>query len=134
VASEPYDYLRDGYKVGEYGFLTVGMEGTVTALGKPDWIEIEGTRLPLKFGTPGVVHLSMLPPTDEAEDAESDDMYDYDAAMAIENTIAAIDRLTGADPEADHGLADDLLLSLLPDGVADAYRRLVDRIRWWGAA
>lgn len=130
-----YDYLRNGFKVGEKGYLTCGIEGTVTGFEKGQWVEIEGTRLPLRFDTPGVVHLSMLPADDVIDDYDEEGCDAcYDLNEKVEDAIATMDRLTGADPERDHGIADDLLLSLVPPNVRDAYHRLTDRARWWGAA
>src|SRR5690554_1180466 len=50
------------------------------------------------------------------------------------NVVDQLDALDVDDPEAAHGEADELLLSLVPAEVADAYRRVVKRADWWAAA
>lgn len=56
-----------------------------------------------------------------------------DPARAVEvlNVIAEHD---ARDPEVAHGLADDVLLAVVPDEVADAYRRVISRAKWRAAA
>lgn len=50
------------------------------------------------------------------------------------HVVDQLDALDADDPEAAHGKADELLLSLVPAEVADAYRRVVKRADWWAAA
>ena len=45
-----------------------------------------------------------------------------------------IDGLDASDPEAAHGNADDILLANVEPVIAEAYRRLIDRCRWWATA
>lgn len=50
----------------------------------------------------------------------------------VQRAVELLDSFDGnEDPEADHGNADNVLLSMVPSDVADAYRRLVNRARWW---
>jgi len=51
-----------------------------------------------------------------------------------DEAIAALDAISGQEPEGDHGYADEILLDQVEPAVADAYRRLVDRARWWATA
>lgn len=53
---------------------------------------------------------------------------------AIDGAVSRISGMTGDDPERDHGIADDILLALVPRDVKDAYEALVERAAWWGAA
>ncbi len=49
--------------------------------------------------------------------------------------IARLDALTGdGDIERDHSEADDILLASVDPLIATAYRRLVERSRWWACA
>ena len=49
--------------------------------------------------------------------------------------VAKLDAIDGGrDPEGAHGEADKILLRMVPPEVAAAYRRLVDRARWWATA
>lgn len=50
------------------------------------------------------------------------------------HVVDQLDALDVDDPEAAHSKADELLLSLVPAEVADAYRRVVKRADWWAAA
>jgi hypothetical protein len=55
--------------------------------------------------------------------------------MTTAEAVAALDALTGADPEADHDAADAVLLAMVPAKVREAYERLVfDRADWWATA
>ena len=47
--------------------------------------------------------------------------------------VAALDALN-SDSEANHGLADYILLNAVHPAVADAYRRLQDRSEFWATA
>jgi len=50
----------------------------------------------------------------------------------VDEALAALDAIDGdRDPEGAHAEADRVLLSAVPPKVADAYRRLVERNRWW---
>lgn len=57
-------------------------------------------------------------------------MSETNAAFAAEQ----IDRLDAEDPEEAHSNADDILLANVDPIIAAAYRRLVDRCRWWATA
>lgn len=48
--------------------------------------------------------------------------------------VAQFDAISGDDPEAAHGRADDLLLTAVPDEVRTAYTRVADRCSWWAVA
>lgn len=48
-----------------------------------------------------------------------------------EEAVAALNALTGEDPEADHAKAELILLSVVPAEVLEAHRRLIARSRWW---
>lgn len=56
----------------------------------------------------------------------------------IDHIVEKMDGISGQDPDADHGYADNLLLEALRvagrGDVADAYERLVERARWWATA
>ncbi len=61
-----------GYKVDDYGQITVAIGGAVTAVGD-GWVEIEGQRMPTRLGPgPAVRHISMDLPnvTDSCESCE----------------------------------------------------------------
>lgn len=45
--------------------------------------------------------------------------------------VAAIDSLTGDDPEADHGAVEEMLLDHAGPEIRAAVDRLVDRAGWW---
>lgn len=52
--------------------------------------------------------------------------------MTPEEAVAKLDALDGRDPENDHGLADIILLQLVPAEVRDAVLRAEDRAGgWW---
>ena len=48
--------------------------------------------------------------------------------------VAALDAISGGDPDGDHGEADRILLSHVHPDVRAAYERLVDRAEWWATA
>lgn len=48
--------------------------------------------------------------------------------------IRALDAIDASDPEAAHGLADELLLGYVSPDVRLAYMRVIDRCKWWGTA
>jgi hypothetical protein len=49
--------------------------------------------------------------------------------------IVKLDKLSGQDPETDHGEADDILLELVHPDVKAAYERLAkSRAIWWVTA
>jgi hypothetical protein len=48
--------------------------------------------------------------------------------------VFCLDTISADDPEAAHGRADDILLAAVPVEVREAYKRVVDRCPWWGAA
>lgn len=48
--------------------------------------------------------------------------------------VEAIDALNGDDPEAVHGVIDELLLDLVPDPVSEAVQRAISRCDWWATA
>ncbi|HVJ71631.1 MAG TPA: hypothetical protein VM531_09025 [Sphingomicrobium sp.] len=48
--------------------------------------------------------------------------------------VKRLDALTGGDPEAAHGAADEILLETVPEEVKKAYDRLVARCGWWACA
>jgi hypothetical protein len=56
----------------------------------------------------------------------------------IEKLVAELDAIyqPGAtyDPEGAHGWADEVLLRAVPQEVADAYQRVVERCEWWAHA
>lgn len=58
-----------------------------------------------------------------------------------ERAVAALDALTGEDPESDHNAADWVLLRMVPPEVREAYERLAGsrgdgtgRASWWATA
>lgn len=54
------------------------------------------------------------------------------SAEKVRRAVELLDSFDGQiDPEADHGNAELVLLSVVPEEVADAYRRLIARARWW---
>lgn len=54
--------------------------------------------------------------------------------LAQQKAIKLLNALDGRDPERMHSEADDIIISILPDEVSDAYNRLVERTgRWWFA-
>lgn len=54
--------------------------------------------------------------------------------MTEEEVIAALNSLTGHDPEVDHARADELLLKIVSPAVRDAYEAAEDRAgAWWYA-
>ena len=53
---------------------------------------------------------------------------------AAADAVAALDVLSGDDPEDAHSKADDILLALVPDEISAAYRRLQSRCGWWATA
>ena len=55
-------------------------------------------------------------------------------AREVELVVKEFDALDVKDPEKAHSQADDLLLALVPADVREAYQRVVERARWWGAA
>lgn len=56
------------------------------------------------------------------------------SAKTPDDAVAALDALDVSDPEAAHGAADEILLSVAPDIVRMAYQRLVARCPWWASA
>jgi len=54
--------------------------------------------------------------------------------MTAEDAVAALDALSGDDPDSAHGAADTILLTVVPDEVRAAYERLQDRCVWWATA
>jgi hypothetical protein len=54
--------------------------------------------------------------------------------VTIDEAVEKLDAINASDPEAAHGIADEILLSLLPLEVNQAYTRLVQRCRWWASA
>lgn len=54
--------------------------------------------------------------------------------MTDVEAIAALDALINYDPEAAHGQADKILLSVVSEEVAAAYARVVERSNWWACA
>lgn len=76
------------------------------------------------------------PPHRDADGAEwgmpdPDEDFEPDYAAAVE----ALDAIDGdSDPEDAHGKADAALLAAVPPSVAAAYKRLVERARWWAGA
>ena len=55
--------------------------------------------------------------------------------MKVDDAVKALDDIDGqGDPEGAHGEADEILLKSVPAPVAEAYKRLVDRARWWARA
>lgn len=51
-----------------------------------------------------------------------------------EELVAAIDAVSGDDPEAAHGALDDLLLEQMSVEVRLAAMRLMSRCSWWACA
>lgn len=49
------------------------------------------------------------------------------------DAVEELGSLDGADQEVAHGRADEILLSCVPEDVADAYRAARDRIGFWYA-
>ena len=56
------------------------------------------------------------------------------SATEIYAAILALDAIDGGDPEAAHGEADHIILSLVPIEVRNAYERLTVRCDWWATA
>jgi hypothetical protein len=54
--------------------------------------------------------------------------------LHVTDAVRMLDALTGADPERDHGQADEILLASVPAEVREAYLRLTGRASWWAAA
>lgn len=54
--------------------------------------------------------------------------------MTKAEAVAALEAISGGEPEADHGDADGILLAVVPPEVAAAYRALMDRSPWWATA
>jgi hypothetical protein len=52
----------------------------------------------------------------------------------IEDIVSELDAIDCTDPERAHSEADDLLLAVAPVEVVDAYKRLVERAKWWAAS
>lgn len=48
--------------------------------------------------------------------------------------VQALDDMPAGDAEGAHGMADDILLSLVHPEVRAAYERVKDRAPWWAAA
>ena len=48
--------------------------------------------------------------------------------------VDLLDNLDVTDPEWAHGVADELLLDLVPDPVSEAVERVVRRADWWAGA
>jgi len=48
--------------------------------------------------------------------------------------LAVIGERHQRDPEQAHALADDVLLAYVPDEVCTAYKLVVAKCAWWGAA
>ena len=48
--------------------------------------------------------------------------------------VRELDAMTGEDPEAEHGRADEILLAAAPADVAGAYRRAAERSPWWATS
>lgn len=58
--------------------------------------------------------------------------------MTVEQAVALLDSVdedrADSDPEQWHEEADRVLLAMVPEPVAAAYRRLVERSPWWATA
>lgn len=52
----------------------------------------------------------------------------------VSEAVAALDAVSGDDPEHAHAEADDIIEAMLPDEVREAYRRVGARCRWWAFA
>lgn len=50
---------------------------------------------------------------------------------AAADLVQALNAIDASDPERAHGQADEILLAAVHAEVAAAYRRLIDRARWW---
>ena len=61
---------------------------------------------------------------------------DDDSVATIDGgeAVRRLDAISGQEPDGDHGEADEILLSVVPAEVREAYERLVDRARWWATA
>jgi hypothetical protein len=59
-----------------------------------------------------------------------------DAGLALtpEEAVKKLRAMKGDDPEVEHEAADDVLLRVVPEAVATAYRRLKARARFWGCS
>ncbi len=54
---------------------------------------------------------------------------------AVDAAVAALDAIDPReDPEKSHSDAEEILISLVPHEVAEAYRRLAERAPWWATA
>ena len=62
-------------------------------------------------------------------------MADAGGTVTDDEAVALLDLLNGGDPEAEHGEADRILLSLVSERVREAVQRAQDRSRsgWWWA-
>lgn len=56
------------------------------------------------------------------------------AEVMVADAVAAHDAMTGADPESDHSMSDEILASFAPPEVVAARQRLYDRCAWWACA
>lgn len=74
-----------------------------------------------------------LNPGDYCKQPESDHV--PVAAATAPRAVQQLERVEGnVDPERAHAEADELLLSLVPREVREAYERLATRSRWWAGA
>ena len=57
-----------------------------------------------------------------------------DSKMTAAEAVAALNALTGNDPESVHSDADEILLAAVPRSVRMAYEGLKDRASFWAFA
>jgi hypothetical protein len=54
--------------------------------------------------------------------------------MTVDEAVAALDAITGADPEGAHATADGIVSAFAPEAVQAALERLIERSDgWWYA-
>ena len=59
---------------------------------------------------------------------------DAGLTLTADEAVKLLRGITGQDPDADHTKADDILLRVVPEVVANAYRRLKQRAKWWATS
>lgn len=80
--------------------------------------------------TPATVAL----PSGGVTDYEGVDMTDPTERLTPAEAVQKLDAIKAGDPERNHGDADDIILSVVPDEVREAYWRACVRDgRWWWA-
>lgn len=73
-------------------------------------------------------------PLEKARALDAEGLLVAPVGITPSEAASRIDALDADDPEAAHGMADDIVLAAAPPEVAAAYWRLVHRSRWWASA